>query len=437
MAQKDPKLLSLINNYKQHLRDHGLEDELYKWELLGKFRGRPDTEAADFGQEVRELDFKNLAYGIAQAVLRHLAKEQPERLLACIKGLFDESRPVAERIKEYDQSTLELYREVQPDEKKGHHQDERMSGLLLAFHNPDQYPIYKASFYDKFCTLIGVAPKGKGEKYSHYRELLLDFIANYITSDHELLDLMAEAVPETAYQDPNHLLLAQNILYVMLDQGEGEEDGKRYWLFQCNPDQFDIESSLRENLIDQWTVTAYKNEIKPGDKVILWATGDSAGCYALANITSLPAPRVPALDDKYWTYQNKAETTVGITVTHNFADDPILWNALKNEEGFEDFPRGRQGTNFPASKKIYDAFIRFGQSKTLKGRIFWLIAPGRAASQWEDFQRKGIVAIGWDELGDLSKYTDRETLREKSKPFTRKKAQTKTIPTHAGSLQKK
>ncbi len=411
MAQKDPKLLSLISEYKQHLRAHGLLDELYKWELLGKFKGRPDTEAADFGQELRSIDFKNLAYQLGLGVLRQLAKERPEGLRTCFKGLFDESRSITERIKEYDQSTLELWREVDPDGKKGHHQDERMAGLLLAYHNPDQFPIYKASFYDKFCTLLGAAPKGKGEKYGHYRELLLDFIANYITSDQELLDLMAEAVPETAYRDPNHLLLAQNILYVMLDQGEGEEDGKRYWLFQCNPDQFDIQSSLREELIDQWTVTGHKNEIKLGDKVILWVTGDSAGCYALANITSLPAPRVPALDDKYWTYQNKAETTVGITVTHNFADDPILWNALKNEEGFEDLPRGRQGTNFPASKRIYDAFIRFGQSKTLEGRVFWLIAPGRAASQWEDFQRRGIVAIGWDELGDLSKYTDRETLR--------------------------
>ena len=30
----------------------------------------------------------------------------------------------------------------------------------------------------------------------------------------------------------------------------------------------------------------------------------------------------------------------------------------------------------------------------------------------EEFQRRGVVAIGWGELGDLSRYTDREELRD-------------------------
>ena len=34
----------------------------------------------------------------------------------------------------------------------------------------------------------------------------------------------------------------------------------------------------------------------------------------------------------------------------------------------------------------------------------WLYAPGRGGKYWEDFYLKGIMAIGWDYLGDLSKY---------------------------------
>ncbi len=251
MEKNQPALLDLITRYKQHLREHGLMDELYKWDLIGKFKGRPDVEATDFGQEVRSVDFKNLPYGVALAVLRHLSKEEPERLRSCIQGLFDENRPLSERIRAYDQATFALYGEIKTDEKKGHHQDERMAGLLLAFHNPDKYPIYKASFYDKFCTLLGVAPKGKGEKYAHYLALLQDFIALYIESDQELLDLMAELVPPTAYQDPNHLLLAQNILYVMLDQEDAEEDGIQgldreiIRRFQSIGDEFSIATFFR------------------------------------------------------------------------------------------------------------------------------------------------------------------------------------------------
>lgn len=251
MEKNQPALLDLITRYKQHLREHGLMDELYKWDLIGKFKGRPDVEATDFGQEVRSVDFKNLPYGVALAVLRHLAKEEPERLRSCIQGLFDENRPLSERIRAYDQATFALYGEIKTDEKKGHHQDERMAGLLLAFHNPDKYPIYKASFYDKFCTLLGVAPKGKGEKYAHYLALLQDFIALYIDSDQELLDLMADLLPPTAYQDPNHLLLAQNILYVMLDQEDAEEDGIQgldreiIRRFQSIGDEFSIATFFR------------------------------------------------------------------------------------------------------------------------------------------------------------------------------------------------
>ncbi|MCZ6688109.1 MAG: AAA family ATPase [Planctomycetota bacterium] len=40
----------------------------------------------------------------------------------------------------------------------------------------------------------------------------------------------------------------------------------------------------------------------------------------------------------------------------------------------------------------------------------WLIAPGRGARRFDEFYRDGIVAIGWDELGDLSQYSDRDAV---------------------------
>ena len=44
---------------------------------------------------------------------------------------------------------------------------------------------------------------------------------------------------------------------------------------------------------------------------------------------------------------------------------------------------------------------------------FWLIAPGEQARLWEDFKQNKIVAIGCDELGDLTQYADKETIRKK------------------------
>ncbi|REE25022.1 dynein-related subfamily AAA family protein [Winogradskyella pacifica] len=39
---------------------------------------------------------------------------------------------------------------------------------------------------------------------------------------------------------------------------------------------------------------------------------------------------------------------------------------------------------------------------------YWLYAPGRNAEHWDAFYEEGIVAIGWDKLGDLSQYESKE-----------------------------
>jgi 5-methylcytosine-specific restriction protein B len=42
---------------------------------------------------------------------------------------------------------------------------------------------------------------------------------------------------------------------------------------------------------------------------------------------------------------------------------------------------------------------------------YWLYAPGDRASMWEDFYRDGIMAIGWDEIGDLSAFANKDEIK--------------------------
>lgn len=44
-------------------------------------------------------------------------------------------------------------------------------------------------------------------------------------------------------------------------------------------------------------------------------------------------------------------------------------------------------------------------------RRYWLYSPGAQASEWDAFQAEGIMAIGWDEIGDLAEYSSREAIR--------------------------
>lgn len=50
---------------------------------------------------------------------------------------------------------------------------------------------------------------------------------------------------------------------------------------------------------------------------------------------------------------------------------------------------------------------RFGSTRV------WLLAPGENARYWGEFQERRIIAIGWDELGDLREFHDREDIHER------------------------
>jgi hypothetical protein len=214
--KKDP-IQDLIEKYKKRLNAGLLSEELYKWQAIQQFQGRPDTKAIDFYAEITGIKFYNLIYKLAIGTINHLARERPEPYRQCFNILFDEGSSLTERIQRFTTSTLSIYRELVPEIKHSHHHDERTIATLLTYHNPSEYTFYKDSYYQKYCKLLGVKTSPKGSKYEHYLGLINEFIEDYITKDKELLSLIEKTLPKNVYQDENHKLLAQDILYSMLD----------------------------------------------------------------------------------------------------------------------------------------------------------------------------------------------------------------------------
>lgn len=50
-----------------------------------------------------------------------------------------------------------------------------------------------------------------------------------------------------------------------------------------------------------------------------------------------------------------------------------------------------------------------------KAKRYWMYAPGEGSRFWDEFYEKGIMGIGWDELGDLKKYDSKESMKQKMK----------------------
>lgn len=42
---------------------------------------------------------------------------------------------------------------------------------------------------------------------------------------------------------------------------------------------------------------------------------------------------------------------------------------------------------------------------------YWLYAPGQGARRWDDFYERGVMGLGWHDLGDLSSYPTKEAMR--------------------------
>jgi len=75
---------------------------------------------------------------------------------------------------------------------------------------------------------------------------------------------------------------------------QGWERQKQVWLFQANPKHWDLEHKLQTvspSDADDWTVTRYREEMSPGDTVVLWQGGPKAGVYAVGELVGEPFER--------------------------------------------------------------------------------------------------------------------------------------------------
>jgi hypothetical protein len=72
----------------------------------------------------------------------------------------------------------------------------------------------------------------------------------------------------------------------------------RWWLFQCNPDKYDLDRALQEMTRTSWRMTRYADDIAVGDRLFLWVSGPAGGLRAVATVDS-PVAEVEKDDDPF------------------------------------------------------------------------------------------------------------------------------------------
>ncbi len=90
----------------------------------------------------------------------------------------------------------------------------------------------------------------------------------------------ATKILDESWTKIHELIIKNGLERILITESEFEENLERinefknnpvaiqnYWLFQGNPKVFDFESAIKADAIKNWTVSAHRDKIKPGDKV--------------------------------------------------------------------------------------------------------------------------------------------------------------------------
>jgi MoxR-like ATPase len=197
---------------------------------------------------------------------------------------------------------------------------------------------------------------------------------------------------------------------------------RQNWIFQANPERFDIDGALGNLLSLTWTAGREASSIGIGDRVFLWRSGATGGIVAVATITEAAAT-IPASEQEL-PYVRDKELLAEPQPRVHLRIDQRLTRALSRASIASD-PRLRDLTILRfAQQSVYR--ITAEQAEALLDMVeepeadlteadaaplqrTWIYAPGRDAEYWDELYELSIMAIGWDDLGDLSKYDTLES----------------------------
>lgn len=212
----------LIDNLVKHLRQYGLnghekEKELYKWKIISKYHDILDADSPDFAKVISEIDFKNIWFPSTQhRAVQNFVKYEPEAYRSLHKLLYDESRPLQERITAFTEGCNKLWdskiKQHFLPQKTSSCCDECLISCFLTTKYPEKYTFFKNSVYKKFCEFLGVQTKKPRQKLVHYYELMNEKIIPLVKSNTELCEMVDKEVGQHKYQT-SLPLTAQTVIW--------------------------------------------------------------------------------------------------------------------------------------------------------------------------------------------------------------------------------
>ncbi|MBS4025651.1 MAG: EVE domain-containing protein [Clostridia bacterium] len=205
------------------------------------------------------------------------------------------------------------------------------------------------------------------------------------------------------------------------------------WIFQRNPKYYDVVSAINDLDSITWAVNQHQKQIKDGDKAYIWLSGSEGGIIAAGTIMCNPDMKEPDVEDQYLrgeSLNTEPYLAVDIKIERKLTSNIVLRSLLLTDErtkGLE-ILKYPGATNFRVTKEqdaVIESIINGSYERIpattavatipVDKKRYWMYAPGEGSHMWDEFYNKGIMGIGWDELGDLSQFPSKDSMKEKMK----------------------
>ena len=140
---------------------------------------------------------------------------------------------------------------------------------------------------------------------------------------------------------------------------------RQTWLFQANPKRYRIEDSLRQEDGELWNLNQHADDVREGDRVLIWMCGAQAGVYAIGTVLADPAASVDSPEGQaYWTDPKDGERRkprVPVRYDRVMTDRPLLKAYLVHDPELDGLSVIRQprGTNFRVTTDEWRAVERW------------------------------------------------------------------------------
>jgi hypothetical protein len=135
---------------------------------------------------------------------------------------------------------------------------------------------------------------------------------------------------------------------------------RRWWLFQCNLEKYDLDGALKTMARTTWRMTRHAEEIAEGDGVFLWVSGSTGGLRAVATVDSPVVEDAKDGDPFIRDQEALSQKMKRVGIRFDDGSRLVPRDVVRSAPGLKDLGvlRSPQGTNYPVTSDEAQVLLR-------------------------------------------------------------------------------